>query len=181
MRLNERLIAIALMKRRLGSSVIIRNFHPPDWWDVDVFAIDEDGRWTEFEIKTSMSDFIHDQAKTKTRWSVNNGVWERTDVTKHGRLGQGDTHGPNWFYVVVPEAIAKAVKSVLPPWAGMIVVKLGVGVIQETTIVEAPQLHDETSVKMRESVLWHAYHQMHRRSTGVPWEELLPMDGKRTP
>jgi hypothetical protein len=111
------------------SAVCVANYYPPHWWENDVFRITRDGYWIEYEIKTSLSDFKADAAKTK--------VWRGETVNKHQLLASGDLRGPSRFFFVVP-----AVLDVdCPAWAGLIrVSKLSRG-LSKNICKPATKLH----------------------------------------
>lgn len=95
------------------SQVVMRNYTPTGWWENDVFRVTKDGRWIEYEIKTSRSDFLKDKYKARTFRGVS--------ISKHDCLASDEEKGPNRFYFVVPHDLVIDV----PSWAGLMVAKLG--------------------------------------------------------
>lgn len=134
--MNEREIQVAIY-RRFNAGIHIPNWTPPKWWECDVARIMPSGRWHEYEIKISKSDFLADQKKvSESGWGMG-----RHSKIKHLELHRGAKEGPNHFWYVLPESVAAEVE--LPSFAGLIIASKFNGRIFVNQKKAAPVLHKE--------------------------------------
>lgn len=125
-----------LVARTWMRHLCIPNFTPPNWWECDLAEFTDGGRFTEFEVKISRSDFAADARKTEcsaSTWlaALRHGPW----LTKHQALKVGHPSGPNRFYFVTP--LGLVVRSEIPSWAGWMTINGRT--ISE--VIKAPPLH----------------------------------------
>lgn len=88
-------------------------------WESDFLLVRTSGFIVEFEIKCSVIDFKKDFQKTTFSW---NKAVEK--IPKHDALQKGE--GPNYFYYVMPIEVYEKVKTLMPPWCGVLTVREGV-------------------------------------------------------
>jgi hypothetical protein len=120
-----------LAAKQWTKHICIPNFTPAHWWECDLAEFTEGGRFTEFEVKMSRSDFMADSRKTDDLFFK-----EGPALTKHQALSIGHKDGPNHFWFVTMQGIVTA--NEVPQWAGwMEFNKLG-GITERK---DAPKLH----------------------------------------
>ena len=91
---------------------MLPNFYPDNWFECDMFALNSNKFFHEYEIKLTVADFNNDFKKIDGR---------QRHPPKHNRLASGDTFGPKYFSFVVPTEIVNKVK--IPEYAGLITIK----------------------------------------------------------
>lgn len=96
-------IQTAIIKSYQAKDMCLANFYF-DTFECDVFRLQSNGFFIEYEIKISRSDFLNDFKK------------KRYGVDKHQNIKEGKRC--NRFYFVVPEGLIKATE--VPPHCGLI-------------------------------------------------------------
>lgn len=132
--MNERKIQLAIYWR-FNSGILIPNWTPPKWWECDVARIMPSGRWHEYEIKLSKSDFLADRNKLATHGLGR----DKHSKIKHLELYAASEKGPNNFWYVMPESVADQVE--IPQFAGLILVHEYQNRICINVKKDAPLLH----------------------------------------
>lgn len=96
----------ALLKSRWRDDFCLPNYTPSEWWECDVFQLRPNGRWLEYEVKTTFQDFKADAEKH-----------DRHGRRKHDLLDTSP-RGPSFYYFVCPSGMISDAN--LPPWAGLL-------------------------------------------------------------
>lgn len=127
---KEILIQEAIARDCTGSGGIFSPNANAFAWESDVIYVRPNLYSTEFEIKTSLSDYKNDAKKV-----------QKHDVLKD-RLA---TNKPNRFFYVLPKGLNQAV----PEYAGLVEYEI----VEETVLIsktkKAPLLHKETMTAQR--------------------------------
>lgn len=102
------------------------NIYTPGWFESDFAVVTQRSFfWHEFEIKVSVSDYRadfrkgNDSRRQKYEGPYPNWYYCPWSEPKHATLARKATPGPNYFWFVMPEAIAFKVK--IPKYAGLLI------------------------------------------------------------
>lgn len=147
--LTERRVAQCLMRSRWRKHFCLYNYTPRKWWECDVFEITKAQVFREYEIKLTRADFFNDMNKDDQFGS------------KHNRLHERDTFGPQRFWFVTPAGLLQP--HDLPSWCGLIEITTARnGWLVENEVIAAPRRH---TGKLEQDVRAHAervcYYRMH--------------------
>lgn len=133
----QRALAYQYGTQSLAASVNVTLINN-SYWESDFFRITHARFTYEYEIKRSVSDFKRDFThKIKHRFYA--------DPMLRDRI-----YCPNYFYFVVSESLKEKIQSLIPNYAGLIIVSpivkrknRGKPVCGITIIIDAPRLHAE--------------------------------------
>lgn len=134
-----------LMRGNTRKDFTLPNYTPDKWWECDVIQVRPSGRWIEYEVKMSRSDFKVDATKSREVGPYVFGQ-QRPTVLKHDLL-QNTEEGPNFFYFVAPKGMLSLEE--IPIWAGLI------EVWESSDLPEAPSRKDIQIHTTREAPLRH--------------------------
>lgn len=160
---TEATLTRAILHGEWMKKFMLPRYTPKDWWECDVFAVTKAGYFTEFECKTTRSDFFNDSKKRdggKHRWDneLVQMVQVRPPTNKHELLALGSPRGPVHFWYVVPEGLVTSLEC--PVWAGLLIVRENQNHTVE--LKAAPRLHRQ---KVAPEIMEHArsvcYYRMH--------------------
>jgi hypothetical protein len=138
-------------------SIVLPNSYMDDWFECDILELSKTGLTTEYELKTSLSDFKNDAKKGKIIFERDESGWinKKRDVgQKYRMLENKDPKCPNYFYYVCPEDLLKV--EDIPKFAGLIYVGpktadyIGFRV---KYIRKAKKIHSEKNPKILEAML----------------------------
>ncbi len=173
-----------ILHERWRRCYALPHWTPPGWWECDVACLSKAGYLTEYEIKTSRSDFTADSRKVKLgEFSLGREVVKRlvkvTDPpyqlrNKHDLLSKGDPAGPCRFYFVVPEGLVDL--SEVPHWAGLITATMFRTQVRLRIDREPARLHNE-KVTWKQSMYEALYFRYHRLLRSVEMEQLTDGEG----
>ncbi len=142
-------------------ALLAPNYTPPGWWECDMWAMTKRGYASEYEIKTSVSDFRADARKgcNRNRFHGHRLV-SSVQENKHELLAAGDTRGPKQFWFVTPEGMIEA-KDV-PDFAGLIyIVARRNGGYLIPNVKPAPVLHKtpipNATIRHVASIFYHRF------------------------
>ena len=124
--------------RKTPNEVVIPNFYF-GFYEMDVFRLTPSGFVTEYEIKTSRSDFKNDFKKSRTV-SFSKKLDDNTEVFKHEEIEKG-SYKSNRFFFIVPEGLVKPEE--VPNNCGLIYYKKYEGTTfgRFTTVKPAKMIH----------------------------------------
>jgi len=123
----------------MGSrEIVIPSYHPPKWWECDVFAILKSGYCEEVEIKVSVADYKNDFKKKRDGYQEQ--YMGKRSVKKHDLLAARAHICPNRFWYMVPSGMLDGIE--IPEYAGLIEVCNPDGLNATLHIAkQAPLLH----------------------------------------
>ena len=165
--LTTRAIQRAILIDYWQRNTTLPNFTPAGWFECDVFVLSDCDYFSEFEIKTSRSDFKADANKAPTFDLIQEGQWvTQKGESKHSRLQRADPTGPRRFYFVTPENLVQPPE--VPHWAGLIYARPSNYRAYLQIIRPAPFLHKAKSPQHRPDVHTAAYYRHLRNLVSPP-------------
>lgn len=121
--LTERSIQRALhFALRSSAHVMLPNYTPAGWFEMDLCVITKHFRLVEYEIKLSRSDILADAKKEMVRFDFERHVpYSNQPQNKREMTRRGDLRGPSRFIYVIPKDLLRSVVDAIPDWAGIYV------------------------------------------------------------
>lgn len=173
-KLNARRAIYTITRSRFSRNLCIPNYTPDKWWECDVFEATKSGRFREYEIKLSRSDFFTDAQKQRYFNIARGGSFGmRIYEKKFELLASRSDRGPTRFWYVVPAGLVQP--SEVPEWAGLIELwprkslypGSGIWPWGERQTVKAPLLHagkcnPKTIQRAEKTCYWRMHRLMER-------------------
>lgn len=149
-------------------------------WESDVLVLAPSGFMTEYEIKVSVADFMHDAVKYEKHLTLVNGAMPKWKGGRFGDPREWDwtrtvPHPLRRFYYAVPIDIATRCQKSLPAHAGLVSVSVVFGKRRAQVHVEevkrAPLLkHARTANPQEREALYKTMYYKAWRQRAITWK-----------